>query len=315
MASDAEPSKPSATAELDIVGHLTSCAAASRSVLMALACMYLLTDDYPAFGRAAGGWDLAWMLPILVRNVCAAWIICGSWDWFLYFSPLKEKLHPYKLNPRYPPLSQIKHDAFYTTVACFTAAAIEIPLCRAYAEGWLRAGAPLDPSFAAFRAEVAASPLFYAFWILCLTHWRVPHFYCIHRAMHPWKREGIPDIGKWLYKHVHSLHHKSYNPTAFSGTNMHPVESYLYFSAALMAVPFGCHPAIPLACIVDCAVGAWLGHDGFQWPGSGDYFHQLHHAHFDCNYGAMHVPMDKWMGTFAGSKDAVKEMWRKTKAK
>ena len=59
--------------------------------------------------------------------------------------------------------------------------------------------------------------------------------------------------------------------------------------------------AIPLACIIDCAVGAWLGHDGFQWPGSGDYFHQLHHMHFDCNYGAMHVPIDKWLGTFAGA--------------
>jgi sterol desaturase/sphingolipid hydroxylase (fatty acid hydroxylase superfamily) len=33
---------------------------------------------------------------------------------------------------------------------------------------------------------------------------------------------------------VHSLHHKSYNPTAFSGTNMHPVESTLYYSAALI---------------------------------------------------------------------------------
>jgi len=74
--------------------------------------------------------------------------------------------------------------------------------------------------------------------------------------------------------------------------------------------------AIAVGCIIDCGMGAWLGHDGFQWyfiaapcydmqsdcnqidpcaprPGSGDYFHHLHHAHFECNYGAMHVPMDK----------------------
>ena len=90
---------------------------------------------------------------------------------------------------------------------------------------------------------------------------------------------------------VHSLHHKSYNPTAFSGTNMHPVEATLYYTAALIPVSLGLHPVHALgkslvlnlfllnksnsaiAVIVDCAMGAWLGHDGFMWPGSGDYFH------------------------------------------
>ena len=48
------------------------------------------------------------------------------------------------------------------------------------------------------------------------------------------------------------------------------------------------------------------GHDGFQWPGSGDYFHMLHHKHFDCNYGAMHVPLDWIFGTYAGSKEEVR---------
>jgi len=87
---------------------------------------------------------------------------------------------------------------------------------------------------------------------------------------------------------------------------MHPIESFTYFTAALICVPFGCHPTIFLGCVMDCAVGAWLGHDGFQWPGSGDYFHQLHHMYFECNYGAMHVPMDKWLGTFCAGKDKDK---------
>merc|ERR1712179_411907 len=139
---------------------------------------------------------------------------------------------------------------------------------------------------------------------------RIPHFHLIHRAMHPWKTTSFPDIGKFLYRQVHSLHHKSYNPTAFSGTNMHPVESTLYYSAALIPVAFGLHPVHALGVIVDCAMGAWLGHDGFQWPGSGDYFHMLHHKHFDCNYGAMHVPLDYLFGTYAGSKEEVKTIWQ-----
>ena len=41
-----------------------------------------------------------------------------------------------------------------------------------------------------------------------------------------------------------------------------------------------CFKVHALAVIIDCAMGAWLGHDGFQWPGSGDYFHMLHHKVF-----------------------------------
>ena len=62
-----------------------------------------------------------------------------------------------------------------------------------------------------------------AFWLFGMYYWRDTHFYWIHRAMHPWRVEGIPDIGKWLYVKVHSLHHKSTNPSAWSGIAMHPL--------------------------------------------------------------------------------------------
>ena len=51
---------------------------------------------------------------------------------------------------------------------------------------------------------------------------------------------------------VHALHHKSYNPTAFSGTNMHPVEATLYYSAALIPVALGLHPVRLSICEVLC---------------------------------------------------------------
>ena len=46
---------------------------------------------------------------------------------------------------------------------------------------------------------------------------------------------------------------------------MHVVEATLYYSAGIVPVLMGgLHPVVPLAWIIDCAVGAWLGHDGFQ---------------------------------------------------
>ena len=294
---------PVATPDLDLWGNLTSICAATRSFLLALACIYWTDREYPAFGEAKV-WSSSWMMPIIARNLIATWTICGFWDWFLYFSPLKEKLRKYKLNPKYPSFAQFRHDALWTTSASFMAAVIEILLCRGWATGAI-----------AFQRDMRETPMYNVLWAILITHWRVPHFWVIHRAMHPWKLGGtFPDVGKFLYKHVHSIHHKSYNPTAFSGTSMHWVESTAYYSAALIPVVFKCHPAIALGCIIDCAVGAWLGHDGFQFPGSGDYFHQLHHQCFDCNYGAMHFPMDKWLGTYAGKKEDVKKIWGKKKA-
>lgn len=282
---------------LDIWGHLTSFAAAARNFGLAYACVYYVNAPYPAFGRAAV-YEMSWMLPIIARNIAGAWLIAGTWDWLLYFSPLTTRLQPFKFNPKRPSTQQLLHDAFWTTTAVVSAAAIEIWLCHMWASGAI-----------AFQHSLMDTPVQNMLWILFVTHWRIPHFHLMHRAMHPWKTTRVPDVGVFLYKHVHALHHKSYNPTAFSGTSMHPVESTLYFSSCLLAVPFGVHPTIVLTCIADCALGAWLGHDGFKWPGSGDYFHYLHHAHFDCNYGAMHVPLDKWLGTYAGCKQDVRKIW------
>ncbi len=69
------------------------------------------------------------------------------------------------------------------------------------------------------------------------------------------------------------------------GLSMHPVESTLYFTAALIPSFFLSHPLHFFICKTDLAVGALVGHDGFNAPGGGSHFHYLHHAHFEINYG------------------------------
>jgi hypothetical protein len=131
-----KPPPLSATADLDMVGHATSFVAATRSFLFALGAIYGLYDgfDYPAFG-AAKTFAASWMIPILVRNLAATWLICGFWDWFLYFSPFAKKLAKYKFNPRYPSTRQMLHDASWTTCATLTGTALEIVLCHLWATG------------------------------------------------------------------------------------------------------------------------------------------------------------------------------------
>ena len=67
----------------------------------------------------------------MLRNLLATLIICGSWDWFLYFSPLQSKLAKYKMSPAYPSARQILHDAVMTLSASCIAGLLEISLCHA----------------------------------------------------------------------------------------------------------------------------------------------------------------------------------------
>ena len=194
---------------------------------------------YPAFG---GGVEFSadWMSHILLRNLLASLLICGTWDWFLYFYPLKSKLAKYKMSPAYPGPRQILHDAAMTLSASCIAGLLEICLCHLWAAGQLS------------LPSLAQSPLTNLVMALSLGHYRTPHFYLVHRLIHPWRTTQVPDLGKVLYRKVHYLHHKSYNPTAFSGTSMHPVEAGLYYSAALIPVLLGLHPVHSLAVIASC---------------------------------------------------------------
>ena len=47
------------------------------------------------------------MWPVLLRHLLSAWIICGSWDYILYFSPLAPAFKPFKISQKYPVLAQV----------------------------------------------------------------------------------------------------------------------------------------------------------------------------------------------------------------
>merc|ERR1712032_1222303 len=47
-----------------------------------------------------------------------------------------------------------------------------------------------------------------------------------------------------------------------------------------------------------------MGHSGWEDHVHSDQFHYVHHARFECNYGAASVPLDKFFGTFGESLPA-----------
>jgi sterol desaturase/sphingolipid hydroxylase (fatty acid hydroxylase superfamily) len=68
-------------------------------------------------------------------------------------------------------------------------------------------------------------------------------------------------------------------------------------SASLVPLYFFHHPLMVNIVKVDLVLSAILGHDGHDFPGSGDWMHYIHHIKCDCNYGSPNAPFDLLFGT------------------
>ncbi|CAF1273839.1 unnamed protein product [Didymodactylos carnosus] len=161
-----------------------------------------------------------------------------------------------------------------------------------------------------------AYPGYSVFLFLLVTYWREFHFYWVHRLMHPWwnikygLRDG--DVGAFLYRHVHSLHHKSYNPGPWSGLSMHPVEHFFYYSCAYFPLVLSCHPLHFLYAKFHADISPIAGHDGYADPGGDSSFHYLHHAKFECNYGTELIDFDRLFGSYMDHNQVKKTVADKT---
>jgi sterol desaturase/sphingolipid hydroxylase (fatty acid hydroxylase superfamily) len=48
----------------------------------------------------------------------------------------------------------------------------------------------------------------------------------------------------------------------------------------------------------------------------GTFHHQMHHRFFECNYGGLEIPWDKWMGSFHdGSAESYRQFLQQRKLK
>ena len=153
----------------------------------------------------------------------------------------------------------------------------------------------------------ARHPVWFVVMMLLIPIWREFWFYCVHRFIH------IP----FLYRTVHSLHHRNTNPGPWSGLSMHPVEHLLYFSS--MAIHW-IVPSHPLHMIYNqyhlllAPVPGHAGFDRYELGGdrtlyTGGYAHYLHHKYFEVNYADGVIPLDRWFGTFHdGSREATASM-------
>lgn len=230
---------------------------------------------------------LAWVAPIFLRNLAATAILYGGMHHWLYVSGKGQR----KFNAAFPPDAQHRRDRAWTLASCSISAAYEVAYIWALANG-----------YASHYARLSQHWGWSLLWLAAVPYWRTAHFHVAHRALHPWRSAGAPgpDPGRWLYRHVHSQHHKSHNPGPWSGLSMHPAEAALYFSCVCLHALAAQHPLHFLFTKVNADLSPINAHHGFEDPAwaPGSKFHFLHHRHFECNYGGLMLPLDVLCGTY-----------------
>lgn len=123
-------------------------------------------------------------------------------------------------------------------------------------------------------------------------------FYWMHRGLHE---------SRWLFKNVHSVHHRIMTPWSITGHYMHPAE-YVLTGTVMLAGPLlvGAHVVTLYIWIVLRQWEAAEGHAGYDLPwspshlmpfGDGATHHDFHHAKVKGNYAGFFPWIDAAFGT------------------
>lgn len=276
----------------------------------ALTCYWLLYSD-GSWVVEARHWQVGWVARIVLFNLAVETLVCNFWHYFTQVSSVYDALvsagFKYSDENAYEPnakqggagmftsaTGQLEREITFTTLGWLQSSFWQILFTHLWAVG----------SESAYT-DFWACPAYSLFVLWFIAYWREVHFYWCHRMMHPWwdRERGLlqGDVGAFLYRHVHSFHHKSYNPGPWSGLCMHPVEHFFYYSCIwIPAILMSLHPLHFLYCKFHLDIAPIGGHDGMDAPGGKGDFHFLHHAKFECNYGVpFPINLDRIFGTWA----------------
>jgi sterol desaturase/sphingolipid hydroxylase (fatty acid hydroxylase superfamily) len=264
----------------------------------------------PALERCVS-FELGWIAQIYGRNLGLMVLVAGGLHLYLYTFCKQGRKRKYDGRDLvadhrgFTFRSQVLDNMFWTLASGVTVwTGFEVLVVWGYANGYVP------------YLTWSDSPVWFVLLFFLIPIWGSLHFYWIHRLLH-WPP---------LYRFAHALHHRNTNIGPWSGMSMHPVEHVLYLSTGLIHCVVASHPVHFLFHMQVKALEAVSSHSGFECflvadrnrMRLGDFFHQMHHRYFECNYGTLEMPWDKWFGSFHdGTEDAnarIRERRRRLKS-
>jgi sterol desaturase/sphingolipid hydroxylase (fatty acid hydroxylase superfamily) len=250
--------------------------------------------DWLADTAAALGSPAAWHS---FRKVFVASLLDEGWRYALFALAAWGVLHvllrrrlAHRLIAGWPSAADLRREIAYSLGTLAVFAAIAAVVLAAVVSG---------------HAEIYADPLQYgAAWLVLslplLIVWHDGYFYWTHRLLHT----------RWLFRHVHGVHHRSRNPSPFAAYAFHPAEAFvngLVTLLPLLVLPlnlgvvlvFGLHQIIRNAhshAAVETLPRGFARH--WLWGRfTTTTHHHLHHETAQGNYGLWFTWWDRWCGT------------------
>ena len=215
--------------------------------------------------------------------------IAGLVYWVLYVA-LATRSRPYRIRENPPSRRQISHEIRWSMSNTLCTGLSTLLLYWLLREGrtsmYFEASAYGWPYFA---LSIAIAIVGYDAW-----------FYWQHRLLHT----------PWLFRHVHSVHHRARNPTAFGAFAHHPVETFMgnaYFLLLLTLVPL--HPLAVGAAGIYIFAAAIVSHMGYEFYPRGftrhgllrwwntSTHHNMHHRYGTSNFSILFNHWDRLAGT------------------
>ena len=270
--------------------------------ILALATWWLLYPPLEASKVLAFGW----IAQVWLVNMALMIAVAGGLHWFFYTRKAQgdrlkfDKRGQGKGNRLWTFSDQVRDNMFWSlTSGVAQLTAFQVVTLWLMANGYAPA------------ITFADNPVWFVLALILLPVWSAFHFYWVHRLLH------VP----FLYRHVHSLHHRNVNIGPWSGLSMHPVEHLLYLSSLMIHWVVASHPIHLVFHVIYQGPGAAMTHTGYEdllikdkrRLALGTFYHQLHHRYYECNYGNQEMPWDRWFGTFHDGTDASTEDTRARK--
>lgn len=259
----------------------------SRNVLFVLLAWCTYQFLLPAMSSMASlSWG--WVLRIYLINIALMVGVNGSLHWYLYIRRGQGKQTKFdarndlETGKKFTFNNQVHDNMFWSLVSGVTVwTAYEVLYFWGAANGVI-------PTL-----DFLTHPIAFFVWLLVLPLWIATHFFLIHRLLH-WPP---------LFRSVHRLHHRNIQIGPWSGMSMHPVEHIIYISSVLIHFVIASHPVIFLFQLYHRGLVPGFSHAGFEKlivkdrviTDAADFHHQLHHRFFECNYGNVDVPWDRWL--------------------
>ena len=249
-----------------------------------------LVPDFSAWPFDAATWHMlrhVFTTQLLVEG--ARYAVVAGLLWLVLHVWARQRL-AHRLICEWPTRRDLRRELAYSFSTLLVFAALGVVVVAGLVQG---------------QMVIYGKPERYGWWWLLLSLpalllWHDVYFYATHRLLHT----------RWLFRHVHGVHHRSRQPSPWAAYAFHPVEALvngLVLPLALLMVPL--HWAVVLLFSLHQIVRNAHGHAavetlprGFTRHRLGRHFtttthHHLHHETAQGHYGLWFTWWDRWCGT------------------